>query len=145
MVTIDDYIKNLEKLISLIPDEVNNIIEFNKQEILDLNREKQLFDLGINSDGSRITPFYTNSTVNYKRKVFMPYNRVTLYDTGSFYKEFDFIKAKNKITIFSRDSKTSDLQDKYGSKIFGLTKEHQLELNYEIIKPELLKFINKYI
>jgi len=145
MVDIDTYLKNLDFAIANVEKESNSIISKNKERILDLNREKQLFDKGIESNGSKIFPSYTAYTVSTKRLFQLPYNRVTLFQTGAFYNAFDLRNQNGKITIFSRDSKTSELQDKYGSSIFGLTDENQRVLNYEIIKPELLTFINKYI
>lgn len=142
---IDNYLKDVEFLIANMEKESNRIIEKNKERILDLNRENQLFDFGIDNNGRKLFPSYSPFTVSAKRLFQLPYNRVTLFQTGAFYDAFDFRNANNKITIFSRDSKSSDLQDKYGSAIFGLTNDNQKKLNSEIIKPELLTFINKYI
>lgn len=145
MTSIDTYLKNLDFVIANLEKESDKIILNNKENILDLNREKQLFDYGIDNSGKIITPYYSAFTVSSKRLFKLPYNRVTLFQTGSFYDGFDFRISNDKLLIFSRDSKTSDLQDRYGSGIFGLTFENQKILNYEIIKPELLNFINKYI
>lgn len=145
MVDIDKYLKNLDFLINNIEKESDSIILKNKEKILDLNRENQLFDLGIDGNGRRIFPLYRPYTIFSKRMSQLPYNRVTLFDTGAFYNAFDLRNQNGNILIFSRDSKSSELQDKYGSSIFGLTNENQRILNSNIIRPELLTFINRYI
>lgn len=145
MVDIDKYLKNLDFLIDNIEKESDSIIFKNKEKILDLNRENQLFDLGIDGNGRRIFPLYRPYTIFSKRMAQLPYNRVTLFDTGAFYNAFDLRNQNGNILIFSRDSKSSELQDKYGSSIFGLTNENQRILNSNIIRPELLTFINRYI
>lgn len=145
-ITAFDMIQRIEKVIADIPKETENIIKRNEQEVLDLNREKQLYEKGIDSNGKRIVPYYSPYTIALKRSNQEVYNRVTLLDTGDFYKGFKikFNGLSNPFNIFSTDSKSSDLIEKYGD-IFGLTKENEKYLNYEIIKPELEKFIKKNI
>lgn len=67
-----------------------------------------------------------------------------MFDTGDFYKGFKikYNGLSKPFNIFSTDSKSTDLVDKYGD-IFGLTKDNEKYLNYEIIKPELEEFIKK--
>jgi hypothetical protein len=144
MIGIEDYIKKLEFVQANIPLEVARIISKNKETILDFNRDKQLFDKGINSDGQLLKK-YSPITVNFKRQEGKPYNRTTLFDTGSFTNKFDLLNKNNTISIFSTDSKSSELQEKNGSNIFGLTKENQNIYNYEIVKPELLIFLKKHL
>lgn len=144
MIGIEDYIKKLEFVRDNMSAEVASIINRNKEEILDLNRDNQLYDKGINSEGNLLRR-YSPSTVLFKKQEGKPYNRTTLFDTGYFTRSFDLLNRNNTISIFSRDNKSAELQDKYGSNIFGLTKENENVYNYEIIKPELLKFINKYL
>jgi len=144
MIGIEDYIKKLEFVQNNMSAEVASIINRNKEKILDLNRDKQLFDKGIDSDG-QLLKAYSPVTVLFKKQEGKPYNRTTLFDTGSFTNKFDLLNQNNTLRIFSTDSKSSDLQDKYGTNIFGLTKENQDIYNYEIIKPELLIFLNKHL
>lgn len=144
-VTAFDMIQRIEKVIADIPKETEKIIKINEQEILDLNREKQLYEKGIDSNGKRLIP-YSPYTVALKRLKGEIYNHPTLFDLGDFYKGFKikYNGLSNPFNIFSTDSKSSDLIEKYGD-IFGLTKENEKYLNYEIIKPELERFIKKNI
>jgi len=144
MGTIRDLLDKAKFVKEGIPGEVTAIIDRNKDKILDINREMQLFEKGINSDGEMLKP-YAAKTIKIKRSKGEVYNRRTLLDTGDFYRGFDLLNRNNTITIFSRDSKSSELQDDNGSNIFGITKENQPYYNYEIIKPELQDFINKHI
>lgn len=144
MRTIRDYLNDAIFVRDNIQSEVSNIVKVNEVKILDLNREKQLFDLGIDSDG-RLLQAYTPYTVSLKRLKGEAYNRTTLLDTGEFYAGFKLIDKKTTISIFSTDYKSSELQDKYGSSIFGLTSENSQYLNYNIIKPQLDAFIKKYL
>lgn len=142
-VTAFDMIQRIEKVIADIPKETENIIKRNEQEILDLNRERQLYDRGIDSNSRPLLP-YRPATIAIKRSKGEIYNRTTLFDLGSFYKGFKikYNGLSNPFNIFSTDSKSTDLVDKYGD-IFGLTKDNEKYLNYEIIKPELEEFIKK--
>ena len=144
MVTIDDYLKKAIFARDNISLEVARIIQKNKEEILDLNRDKQLFDKGINSDG-KLLKSYSSNTIFFKKQEGKPYNRTTLFDTGDFTRSFDLLNRNNVLSIFSRDSKSSMLQDKYGTNIFGLTNENEKVYNYEIIKPELMIFLKKHL
>lgn len=143
--TAYDLIKKMEGVIEKIPSESHRIIKDNEEEILNLNRDSQLLDFGINSDGGKIFPEYTLFTKSIKRSEGRIFNRVTLFDTGAFYDGFKikFNGLSNPFNIYSTDSKSSELQEKYGSSIFGLTQQNQNYLNYEIIKPELEKFIKQ--
>jgi len=143
-ITVFDYMQAVQKVIADIPKETETIINNNSEKIIDLNRDDQLFELGINSDGSLLKP-YSNTTILFKRQEGKPYNRTTLFDTGAFYNGFKLIVKYPIVSIYSTDEKSSMLQDDYGSNIFGLTIENQRKLNYEIIKPQLDAFIKRFL
>lgn len=145
MRTVFDYLQAVQKVINEIPDETEKIINNNAEKIINLNRDNQLYDLGIDSDGDLLSPAYSNTTILFKRQEGKPYNRVTLFDTGAFYKGFRLKVSYPTFSIYSTDEKTGILQDKYGSNIFGLVAENQKKVNYEIIKPELDAYIKKYL
>ena len=134
-VTVFDYMQKVVRAKNDLPKKTIEIVNRNKSKILDLNRESQLFEKGIDSDGKSLLA-YTSLTIRYKKQKGEVYNRTTLLDTGDFYKGFDLLIRNNVISIYSKDSKQSDLVDKYGN-IFGLIKDNQMILNYEILLPEL--------
>lgn len=93
-----------------------------------LNTEQMY--LGKTADGEQITPGYANSTIAYKKRKGQPYDRVTLRDTGEFYKKM-YAKADNdKIFIGSDVEYSHDLSEKYTDKIFGLDKENRKEYSF---------------
>lgn len=140
-----EMIELLEQVINEIPKQTLNIIRENEQEIVDLNKDQ--LESGKDADNNDIFPPYTRTTIAIKRAKGDIFNRVTLLDTGAFYNGFKIkIYGEGKpFNIFSTDSKSSDLQDKYGSSIFGLIKPNEEYLNLNIIKPEIEKFIKKHI
>jgi hypothetical protein len=142
MGTVYDLIKSVRETKSRLPDLTQKVVNSNKQEILDYNRQDQLFKKGETSDGTKIVPPYTNVTKNFKLLKGQPINRVTLFDTGSFYKGFEIKKnSKYQISIYSKDEKSGYLMDKYGNNIFGINKINQKKLNQDTIKPDLWKLI----
>ncbi len=114
--------------------------------IVKLNTENQLFK-GIRSDGTEITPPYTGYTISIKTEKNQPTDRVTLKDTGDFYDSFvAYVDGSKDIIITSNPIKvdefgfTTNLIEKYGDKIEGLTEESKVILNSKLIVP-----IEKYI
>lgn len=143
MGTVKDYIDNIDKLKKLIPSKTENIIKKNENYILDFNRDVQLFQEGINSLGVKLKR-YSKNTINIKQSQGKPFDRTTLFDTGNFTNNFKLKINNGKYSIFSTDEKTSDLQDKYGSEIFGLTEINQKKIN-ENLQNEINEFIKNYL
>ena len=143
--TIFDYMQKVKGVRDNIPNETEKIIKAKEQFILNLNRQAQLMQ-GIDADGNKITPEYKPFTIEIKRLIGQPYDRVTLFYSGKFYAKFKIEYNKDMtINIFSTERKTRQLMFKYGDDIFGLTKENQEILNNNIILPELWKFLKTYL
>ena len=138
-----DFVKNVR---DNIPQQTEGIINRNKVEIIDLNRQSQLYDKGEDSLGLSLKP-YAFFTVQIKQLLGQPYDRTTLNYSGAFYDGFYLTIDKDNLvlTFNSTDRKTPDLIGKYGQNIFGLNLDNQQKLNYEIIKPELDKYISQYL
>lgn len=119
----------------------------NVEIVLDLNRLDQLYKQGIDSEGQSLGE-YSAFTVNQKlffRDPAQPVDRVTLKDTGAFYDSFNLIIIKDGIRIIADTIKDdTDLIDRYGENILGLTEENK-ELLRELLKSEFKKIINKLI
>lgn len=103
----------------------------------------QLFQ-GLTKDETPIIPPYSPGTVARKKKKKQPFNRVTLKDTGDFYRGI-LIDVRGEDVVFeSADSKSGDLQKRYSKKIFGLgpaAKEKWIKK----LRPEFIKQINSYM
>jgi len=138
-----DFVKNVR---DNIPQQTEGIINRKKAEIIDLNRQAQLYEKGEDSLGLDLKP-YAFFTVQIKQLLGQPYDRTTLNYSGAFYDGFYLTVDKDNLilTFNSNDRKTPDLIGKYGKNIFGLNYDNQQKLNYEIIKPELDKYIRQYL
>ena len=146
MRTIKDYMDFVKNVRDNIPQQTEGIINRNKAEIIDLNRQAQLYAKGEDSLGLDLKP-YSFFTVQIKQLLGQPYDRTTLNYSGAFYDGFYLTVDKDNLmlTFKSTDRKTPDLIGKYGQNIFGLNYDNQQKLNYEIIKPELDKYIRQYL
>lgn len=134
--------KDLDKNITL-----RKTISENKEIIIDLNAEEQLFEKGENSLGVKISDYapYSPITIEIKREKGQPTNRVTLRDTGDFEESFFLNIGSDSFRISATDEKTSQLIRKYGKDIFGLNEENKNELLNSYIKPAIEKMIKKYM
>jgi hypothetical protein len=143
--SIEAFISKLESLKIELPKEAARLITGElKEQIIDLNTGNQLFDLGIDSDG-KFLGFYRPYTIFTKKIKLLPYNRITLFDTGAFYRGWDIRVVNNTIQFFSRDSKSSMLQEDYGSAIFGLTNQNAEYMNNVLLNPKLNEFTQKHM
>jgi hypothetical protein len=144
--TVSDYMERLIRVQSQLGNEVDDIIISKEEQILNLNREDQLFNKGIDINGSLLGKY--RNTLNgsgrgYPKTAGDPFN---FYDTGSLFGNFSLLSEgnANKVVINNSDSKVNLLTTKYGDFI-GLTEENKHRLNYEIIYPELMAFIKQYL
>jgi hypothetical protein len=140
--TVRDYIDKAKRVQSQIGNEIDDIARGFEDEILDLNREEQMFKKRININGGVFGLYaksYKGIAKGYPKAQGTPYN---LYKTGALYEGFNLLSKgnENKIIMDNSDSK----KDIYGN-LIGLTKENQEVLNDDIIYPELMKFIKQYL
>jgi hypothetical protein len=154
MATITEYMANLDKAIKGIRRQTATVINSEKERILDLNRETQLFEQGITAKGGKIVPPYSPFTIEIKQQRnagfgsgrgprIVPTAFVSLFDQGNFYRGFKLQYDPDlfTITIYSTDEKTPKLIEKYSADIFGLTKDNRDYLDFNIIKPAIDKWV----
>lgn len=108
-----------------IIDETAKAMGETSEIAVQLNRD-QMF-AGIRSDGSEITPKYRPLTQFLKSREGRPFDRVTLNDTGSFYRLTFLRITGNEYELDSTDDKSAKLKTKYGDKIFGLTPQSKTQ------------------
>ena len=138
---IASKIKELERLKKEVPNQAKVISKKWKKEILDYVRIKQLYEKGINGDGESLKE-YANFTKAEKFLKGQPTDRTTLLDTGSFFAYFNLKFIDNEtIDIFSTDSKTPKLIEKYKKSIFQLTVKNNEIVNEEIFLKNLIKWL----
>ena len=116
---------------------INVILLKHKQTVIDFNQFQ--LQSGFNAEGKKITPPYSPSTERIKKSKGDVFDRVTLYDTGAFYRGFLLQGVEFPFRILSSDSKTPLLAKKYGP-IFGLDRESQRELNTVYLKKDIQIF-----
>ena len=93
-----------------------------QDEIIRLNTINQLYEEGIRSDGSPLGP-YQPFTIQVNKIPFgLPYDHVTLYQTGEFYASFYVSYDSNSFTVHANGQKSDkNLFDVYGDDVLGLT------------------------
>ena len=118
------------------------VIQF-EQQILDLVREKQLYERGIDGNGNELQE-YVRITKIFKTNKGQKISNTTLKDTGAFYKSFRTDYGSFELEIFATDQKVGKLEGKYGKDIVKFTTDSQGKLSSEIIRPNLIKYFNTF-
>ena len=115
----------------------------NEKYAADLNTQ-QLFQ-GERSDGSSM-PDYSFVSVNFYNK---PAGPIRLFDTGAFYGGFVFASktgtAQFPLFITSTDSKSKELEGRYGKQIFGLTEQNLSGFARVYVLPSVGKKLREYM
>jgi hypothetical protein len=124
-----------------IEQETAKIILQFEQQILDLVRENQLYDKGIDGKGQELQE-YKKITKILKFGKNQKISNTTLKDTGAFYRSFQTDYGSFELEIFATDTKTSKITTKYGDNLFILTPDSDDKLSSEIIRPNLIKYFN---
>lgn len=136
-VTIAEMRRRFERVdITLL---TSNAMGESSEDIVQMNRD-QMYS-GETKDGERITPEYTPLTVFLKNQEGKPSDRVTLNDTGAFYRAMYLRIIGDTFEITSADGKTSDLVSKYGRDVFGLNAENRARLWREFIQSQVVREI----
>jgi len=129
------------------------MLDKNKDAMIEFN-QAQLYIDGVTSDGNKIKTYaavspnsYAQSTIKKKKREGAPYNHVTLFDKGDFYKTFDVKQLEDHYLIFG-DAKKPDglISDNVNlSNVFGLIDENKdkfIEIN---IKKTIFGFVNNFV
>ncbi len=115
--------------------------------IIFLNTEEQLFK-GKDATGKELEDIgggYSAFTVAYKQAFGQPTDRVTLKDTGVFYKSFEVEVETDKLIIDAYYLKEGeDLRERWGENLAGLTSESKAKL-IEKLLPKLRLFILEFL
>lgn len=118
-------------------------------DILELNRQDQLYEQGITADGKSMGD-YAPFTLRYKIEEAGKMGRdtrtdhITLKDTGEFYSTFRFKKGKDEFIIAADTIKDgTDLIEREGN-ILGLTNENKAVVA-GWIKPDIISQTRKVL
>lgn len=124
-----------------------SVVVATKDELIKLNKE-QLMDKGEDKNLIKLKSYQNASYARRKnqRNPFPGLGTPDLYNTGSFQNAFQLkINSKNSFDIFSNDSKSSDLQKKYGKAIFGISEPNRQEYADEFMQPALVREVKKIL
>lgn len=116
--------------------------------IIYLNTEEQLYK-GKDATGKELENIgggYSAFTIAYKQAFGQPYDRVTLKDTGLFYKSFEVEIETDKLIIdaYYLTDDGEDLRSRWGDNLAGLTSKSRAKLIDELI-PKLRGFILEFL
>jgi hypothetical protein len=103
--------------------------------IISMNRNEQLYFEGIDIDGKKLKSGtfsaiannrpYSFTTEQIKKQKGQPIDRVTLYDTGQFYKTFKIVLTQDfDLQIIANTNKADGDLTETWEKIIGLTEEN---------------------
>jgi len=113
-----------------------------QNNIIKLNTIDQLFNDGIDSLGDSLGE-YSPFTVELKKAKGQPTDRITLKDTGDFYKTFKVEVKDDSFFINANPIKDdNNLFDDFGSEIVGLTEDNQKKISKTIL-DNTIKYIRK--
>ncbi len=137
----------LRKFKTILSQELENTILDNESVIVEMITQQQLYEQGIEGRGIEILSYapYAESTIRKKIKKGQPTNRVTLKDTGDFYKSLRIEFDDKGFYIASNDFKSPYLLEKYGPTIFRLTDENLKILIHRYVRPALTVKLKEYL
>ena len=112
-------------------------LEGKKEEAFDLNTDDQLFDRGVDSDDNTLGD-YAPLTVVLRSEAGLPIDRITTRVTGAFHDKWEGNFTKFPVPFTSSDSKTPDLIELFGTRIFGLTPKNVDVLLDDGLRDEII-------
>ena len=136
---LDNFNNTIETLQKSVNASIKESINKNKRSVRKLQTTDQMYK-GKTNQGLDIKPFYKDSTIKIKRRKGQITSRVTLKDTGDFYKGIEIIAGNNAVMIIpgSIPSYNIYLIDKYED-ILGLTKENWTAFILKYTLPRIKK------
>lgn len=166
MTTVTDLKAKLQAALSEVDVIVSSIVREDEEEILDLIRIDQIWDEGIQGDGSPLVS--TNSTIGFYSRLTQEMNQgisfnfksrsrqklfrqtYFLFDSGTFFRSMEAVFDFSQRAILIIDNTPpipgkGTMEQEYGEKLLFLTPENTDFLNQEIIKPKLWPSLIKLI
>lgn len=125
----------LRKFKDILNDCLIDCIQQDEKLLVSMVRDIQLYERGENGkaaagrrfgDGVPIMSYkpYMPRTIKNKKKKNQPYDRVTLKDSGAFYRSMYVEVDEDGFSIEASDKKTAKLKEKYGDEILRLSDFH---------------------
>jgi len=127
---------------------IDGVVPF-EAEIVDINTDR-LYKAGeyVTRDKIADRRPYAPMTIRIKKAKGQPTDRVTLKDTGDFYRSIYVKFERDRFTILASDVKTKKLMAKYGADIFGMNGEDMdkiMDKVYEYILEQFKKAVYAHL
>ena len=129
------------------------MLDKNKNAMIEFNQH-QLYIDGVDSEGDKIKTYkavppnvYTQRTINIKKAEGAPFDHVTLFNKGDFYKTFE-VKQLEDHYLISGDARKENglISDNVNlSSVFGLTDDNKDEFIEINIKKSIFVFVNNFV
>jgi hypothetical protein len=151
--TISEYLKNAKFVQQNLLDESEKIVLKNEDKLIDLNVDQIQSGEGndgkdLNNTDSKFKGYYTLATqmINPEKTAGSLY---TFFDTGNFLGNFNTQLSNDltKVDIFSTGTGSGQKAEFFRgyTNLFGLNPKNERDFNYNILLPELQKYIKKYL
>jgi len=142
--SLRNLVWRLRRFKDILNDELTDEILKNEDEIKIMIQE-QLYS-GYDGYTASIQPPYAPRTIKRKLKKGQPVDRVTLKDTGDFYKSLHVAFDNDGFYIASSNQELSAiLRKRYGDSILRLSNENLKELLWTNIRPSLAIKMKNYV
>ena len=130
-----------------LPVQLEDAVRSQEDVIVSAIADGQLYRRGITGTGVKIMSYapYTKRTIAIKKKKGQPTTRVTLRDTGDFYKSMFVNFDSEGFYVTSMDYKTPELVEKYGEEIFRLTNKNFTRIVRSHVRKEIAKRVRQII
>lgn len=130
----DDSLKRWVNVLNKSEKYFKGAVIENREEILDLNTAQ--LEKGKDAEGNFLEQYALDSYAKFKQAIGSrsPFGVPDLKLEGDFHEGFKLLIEGNEFQITSTDSKSDDLEYKYGEDIFGLSKDSMNE-----VRPALLE------
>ena len=137
--------ETLAKIEKSIYPTLEDVIDKYAHVLEDIITQNQLFAKGEDSKGISIHPDYADLTIDFKIENNQPFDRVTLKDSGDFYRSITVESSNNQLIISASIEYAADLMGKYGNDILGIQPEEMKAFFKKYVIPELITNINNII
>jgi hypothetical protein len=139
MSKIEDKARAIQDVADNLLQWVRNNVEEHEEYFCD-SAKSMLYDYGLDGKGNNLGE-YAPRTIERKIATGLPYDRVTLRQTGDFYDGMQLVADADGFEVDSEDWKTNKLIDKYGEDITTIN-EYDIDM---YVREELLPFLQDEI
>ncbi len=134
--------RKFQRTIQEYDTQLEQAFQTNSTSIINLIRQDQLFDRGVNADNEVIGTYSLTTEIlsGGRKRAGDNYN---FFDTGNVFRSFTSQLASDTFRVFPTDSKVSMLKREYGNNIFDFTEVNKNMIHPLYIEPYMIRFFNR--